>query len=80
MLALRLKDFIGASAALKKALELVPSNLAYRSNLGKVVKMAGGEKIPAPAFLGGDEAHKVRPEAADKPASFLDRLKGLRKR
>lgn len=80
VLALRIKDYLGASAALKKALELAPTNLAYRSNLGKIVKMAAGEKLADGALLGGDEAHKVKPEVEEKPASFLDRLKGLRKR
>ena len=42
--------------------------------------MAAGEKLPDGALLGGDEAHKVKPEVEEKPASFLDRLKGLRKR
>lgn len=80
LLAVRSKDFIGATAALKKALEFAPTNLAYRSNLGKVVKMAAGEKLADEALYGGDEAHKIKPNADDKkPASFLDRLKGLRK-
>ncbi|MCC7108438.1 MAG: tetratricopeptide repeat protein [Deltaproteobacteria bacterium] len=80
LLALRMKDLIGATAALKKALENAPTNLAYRSNLGKVVKMAAGEKLADQAMYGGDEAHKVKPAAeSKKPASFLERLKGLRK-
>lgn len=80
LLALRMKDLVGATAALKKALEFAPTNLAYRSNLGKVVKMAAGEKVADEAMYGGDEAHKVKPVAdGKKPASFLERLKGLRK-
>lgn len=80
LLALRMKDLIGATAALKKALEYAPTNLAYRSNLGKVVKMAAGEKVADAVMYGGDEAHKVKPAAESKKStSFLERLKGLRK-
>jgi hypothetical protein len=74
--ALRLEDFTSATNALMKACELAPENLAYRSNLGKIFKIADGAK-PSALYKGSDsDALKSAAKANKSGGGFLNKLRG----
>lgn len=79
LFALRLKDYTAATNELMKACELAPDNLAYRSNLGKIFKIADGG--PATTLHAGSDSAALTEaaRAAAKPSGFLDRLRGGKK-
>ncbi len=76
LLALRKKDYGAATAALMKATELAPDNLAYRSNLGKVFKLSEGKKGPVRLHAGSESDALKKELKAHQKKGFLDRLRG----